>query len=221
MKRITPRTLVAQRLGSGPKLTRGKTRQALDAVRLDGWQPSYCPAPEDGDRVLILLREYHVFAPLFKALEDRPTLPLPITELQRLVACVAKHESVDLRSTTARDVLTRHGLILVRFKGDDVYVTSSSPELAKYVNFPRYSRPRKGFKISLLIRDVLGLANEPRRITDKARWATATLLDEYGIDASDLLDAERHCKLLPNWRIDEVVFPNDETLTLDEGGRHA
>lgn len=221
MKRITPRTLVAQRLGNGPKLTRGKTRQAMDAVRLDGWQPSYYPTPEDGDRVLVLLREGHAFAPLFRALEDRPALRIPIVELQRLVARAAHRDHVDLRSTTARDVMTRHGLILVRFEGEDVHIASSSPELAKYVNYPRYSRPRKGFKVPLLIRDVLGLANEPRRVTGKARWATASLLDEYGINASDLLEAEGFCKLVPDWRIDDIEFPTDCVISLDGEARHA
>lgn len=221
MKRLTTRTLIDQRLGGRNNLTQAKMRRVLDAMRLDGWQPGYSPTPEDGDRVLVFLREGHPFAPLFKALEERATLPLPFSELQRLVARATRRDHVDLRSTCARDLLTRHGLILIRIEGEAVYLASSSPEFARYINLPRYSRPRRGFKIRTLLRDVLGMANEPKRVTEHARLAAAQKLDEFGIDASDLLIADGYCKLISNWMIDEVEFPIDTTLSLGGEDRHA
>lgn len=202
MKKLTVRNLVTETLGPTGRLTQSQVDRAVYHQMAEGWLTPWKPSVADAERVVALVRMSDDIAPLyFLMLEDPDYIPP-----QRLLGLLSRKqgERIDsLQTLVARNLLSRHGLILEARGPEGVTLEASSPDLARIINSTRYGTGRRGFLQRSLITDVLGLAQPPKRITQQMRLETTFLLETHQIDANEVLDRKDYARLESHWSIDD------------------
>lgn len=203
MKKLTVRNLVTDTLGPTGRLTQSQVDRAVYYQMAEGWLTPWKPSVADAERVVAMVRMSDDIAPLyFLMLEDPDFIPT-----QRLLGLLSRKqgERIDsLQTLVVRNLLSRHGLILMSRGPEGVTLESNSPDLARVINSTRYGTGRRGFLQRTLIADVLGMAQPPKRITSRMRLDAALILESYQIDAEEVLDIKDYARLESHWGIDDL-----------------
>jgi len=202
MKKITVRNLVTETLGPTGRLTQSQVERAVYHQMAEGWLTPWKPTVADADRHVALVRMSDDIAPLYFLMLEEPDF-VPVQRLLGLLSRKQRERIDSLSTLEARNLLSRHGLILASRGPEGVSLEAHSPDFARVINNTRYGTGRRGFLVRSLIADVSGMAQPPKRITEQMRMNAALLLESYQVDASDVLDERKdYARLWSQWNID-------------------
>lgn len=203
MRTTTGTKLVKKYFGLG-SITTKRLHYAVQREMDVGWSACYVPATTTPDRSVVLLPGDHPFVPTFTLIRQRGRVvrPLSIVECQ-MSRVYGSHVKID--SLTARNCLSKLGLVIVDLHPLAITLTGTCPRLARIVNYPLYGLSTRGWLAKTLVTDALGLPVNPKRIHDSRRLEAGLLLNEHAIDASDICSGGEWVNLKPRWTVAEKL----------------
>jgi hypothetical protein len=199
MKKVSAIALAKTHYPRARRITDKRLRQSIAMAAAEGWHAAYYPTSGEPDRLVVLLRGEHPLIDVFDQIRDDPGAYLPLGLIEMKLGA-------RIDSLAARDRLTDHGLIITDLQPGAIRLKGSDPRLARAVNFPRYSKPNRGWKVRKLVPDVIGLPDCPKRLRSERLLEAALLLYEYQIDASDIFEDKPYAHLLPAWTIQDRLI---------------
>lgn len=177
-------------------------RQAVERVHADGWVVSHVPAPDDYDRILVLVRQDHHMADLLRSAQNgRVTLPRAVVEQQ--AGLIGDWED-------GGRYLGRHGLAIMHLDDDTVELLGTSADLGYYVNASRYYTNSIGIAATKIVAAAVGRRYPMRRLHEQTRLKAAIIYDQFGVDASDLLEGCERIRLRSAWMMQNGQGVNGE-----------
>jgi hypothetical protein len=201
MKKVTARDLAQWYLGT-KRLSSRRVEQTLEMARVRRWVWNFTPILEDYDRPMVLVREDHPLAPLLKATQNGDAILHHSVVEQHAAGAIEDWRGVGC-------YLGRHGLALMALTTSTVTLRGTSAEFAVTVNRARYFAGLS-IRARRLLPDVLGRPYALRRIQADTRLRAAILCEQFGLDASGLLDDGERVRLESAWLFPATAISEGE-----------
>lgn len=200
MKRVKAIALVRKHFPGNQRITEQRIEWSMAREKAAGWHACYVPPCREAHRSIAFLRKDDPLFDVYEAVREDPVNVLPLSLVEHRLGA-------RIDTLTARDQLTRHGLIIRDLSSGTISLAPACCRLARVANFPKYGVSKRGWRVRQVVADVMGLSRRLKKLRDNRRLQTALVLDRLGVDATDICDCRDWVRLRPAWTITDHMMP--------------